>query len=164
MGGVDKGNATGEVLDALRACALPEDCQISVVMGPHAPWQALVRERAAAMPWPTEVLVNIQDIAKLMADCDLAIGAAGTSAWERCCVGLPSLTVVLAANQIAGAAALQAAGCVELLGDAALGFSALQEKLAMLLDPDRLNAMQAACAALTDGLGARRLAEEMTHA
>ncbi|MFH0934731.1 MAG: UDP-2,4-diacetamido-2,4,6-trideoxy-beta-L-altropyranose hydrolase, partial [Pseudomonadota bacterium] len=99
MGGVDKDDVTGKVLDALRVCTLPADCRISVVMGPHAPWLAQVRERAANMPWPTMVLVNISDMARLMADSDLAIGAAGCTSWERCCLGLPSLMMVLADNQ-----------------------------------------------------------------
>jgi spore coat polysaccharide biosynthesis predicted glycosyltransferase SpsG len=34
-----------------------------------------------------------------MAQADLAIGAGGSSAWERCVLGLPSLVVRLAANQ-----------------------------------------------------------------
>ena len=38
-------------------------------------------------------------MAQLMVDNHLAIGAAGTSAWERCAVGLPALNLVLADNQ-----------------------------------------------------------------
>ena len=38
MGGVDKDNATGQVLEALRGCALPAQCHITVVMGTTAPW------------------------------------------------------------------------------------------------------------------------------
>jgi len=34
-----------------------------------------------------------------MADSDLAIGAAGSTSWERCCLGLPTLLIVLAENQ-----------------------------------------------------------------
>ncbi len=34
-----------------------------------------------------------------MAERDLAVGADGTTSWERCCLGLPTLIVVLADNQ-----------------------------------------------------------------
>lgn len=109
MGGVDQANATGKVLDALRACPLPADCRLTVVMGPHAPWLNQIRAKALHMPWMTEVLENVQDMAQLMADSDLAIGAAGSTTWERCCLGLPGVVFVLAENQIENSKALQEA-------------------------------------------------------
>ena len=99
MGGVDKDNATGEVLTALRVCPLPADCQITVVMGTTAPWLSEVEQLARDMPWPTRVLVGVNDMARLMAESDLAIGAAGATSWERCCLGLPTAMFVLAENQ-----------------------------------------------------------------
>lgn len=38
-------------------------------------------------------------IAELMLSADLAVGAAGTTAWERCACGLPSVAVIQAENQ-----------------------------------------------------------------
>lgn len=116
MGGVDKGNATSLLLDSLLDCELPKDCRITVVMGPHAPWLAEVQERAERMPWSTEVRVGVSNMASLMAESDLAIGAAGTTAWERCCIGLPTLTMVLADNQRDGATALEATGSILTIG------------------------------------------------
>lgn len=153
MGGVDLPNATGQVLEALKACALPSDCRISVVMGAQAPWLHQVREQARDMPWPTEVLVNISDMAQRMADSDLAIGAAGGTSWERCCLGLPTLLVVLADNQWPGAKALQAARAARLIGevrDLAIELPAALEQLS----PQReLIAMGSDASALCDGLG-----------
>jgi len=59
MGGVDKDNATGQVLHALAQCTLPVDLQITVVMGPHAPWLEQVRQQAHIMPCPTQVLAGV---------------------------------------------------------------------------------------------------------
>ncbi len=117
MGGVDQANATCQVLEALENSSLPEDCRISVVMGQQALWLQQVRAKAQAMPWSTEVLVNIQDMARRMADSDLAIGAAGSTSWERCCLGVPTLQVVLADNQRLGALALQEKHAAYLIGD-----------------------------------------------
>ena len=89
MGGVDQPNATGKVLQALKTCALPQESRITVVMGLTAPWLQNVRELAAQMPWPTEVVISVGDMARRMADSDLAIGAAGSTSWERCCLHLP---------------------------------------------------------------------------
>lgn len=115
MGGVDMPNATGQVLQALKASPLPIDCHITVVMGSTAPWLAQVRELVEKMPWPTSVLVNINDMAQRMADSDLAIGAAGSTSWERCCLGLPTLMVVLADNQKEVAVHLEKTGSANYL-------------------------------------------------
>lgn len=114
MGGVDKDNATGQILEALKSCALPNDCCIKVVMGKHAPWLPQVSEQATQMPWETEVLVNVGDMEKLMAGSDVAVGAPGSMSWERCCLGLPSIVVVLAENQKHIAKALDFSGAAKL--------------------------------------------------
>ena len=113
-------------------------------------------ELAADMPWPTEVLVNVNDMAQRMADCDLAIGAAGGTAWERCCLGVPTIMVVLADNQWAGARALQAVQAAELLG----GMEAIP-RMPGVLDRLRteggLQRMVQMAADVTDGQGVGRV-------
>lgn len=115
MGGVDKGNATGQVLQALRTCPLPAGCRITVVMGEAAPWLAEVITQAQDMPWSTRVLAGVGDMAQLMADSDFAIGAAGATSWERCCLGLPTAMIILAENQQHAARLLQRANAVQML-------------------------------------------------
>ena len=160
MGGVDQPNATGQVLQALKGCTLPQDCRISVVMGLQAPWLQQVRAQAQGMPWPTEVLVNISDMAQRMADSDLAIGAAGSTSWERCCLGLPTLLVVLAGNQWPGARALEAAQAACLIGE--VRDIAMQLPLAVkaVTQDAQLVQMSVAASAITDGRGV----DEVLHA
>ena len=110
MGGVDQANVTGSVLDALTSCELPADLRIIVVMGASAPWRAQVQAQAAAMKGSTNVLIGVNNMAQLMAESDLCIGAAGSSALERCALGLPTIVLTLAANQYKIAKALQAHG------------------------------------------------------
>lgn len=162
MGGMDQADATSQALDTLRsASALPEDCHITVVMGGSAPWLGRVRALAATMPWPTEVLVNVSDMARLMADCDLCLGAAGGTAWERCCLGLPTIMLVTADNQRPGAQALAEAGAVRLLGDIDTGLPNLPQVMAELTPhAARLRISQAA-ASITDGRGALLLAQRL---
>jgi UDP-2,4-diacetamido-2,4,6-trideoxy-beta-L-altropyranose hydrolase len=161
MGGVDQPNATGKVLEALRACPLPSDCQITVVMGARAPWLEQVRSLAATMPWPTTVRVNISDMAQVMADSDLAIGAAGSTAWERCCLGLPTLLVILAENQKEGALALEQNGAARLLGKPGAILHELKSILSMLVEGQSLAGMIHSACAVTDGWGAARVLEQM---
>lgn len=158
MGGVDKDNATGKVLSALQNCQLPTGMKITIVMGPHAPWLQQVKAQAERVQVPTQVLVDVDNMAQLMADSDLAIGAAGGTSWERCCLGLPTALLVLAPNQYAGAQALLHHGAATILDNA----EELQRffngiHFAALLSSE-LRKMSAACAALTDGNGAIEVA------
>lgn len=161
LGGVDADNATGRSLEALAQADLAADTRITVIMGSQAPWLHEVRKTAAKMPWPTDVRVDVDDMPAVMAQADLAIGAAGTTAWERCCMGLPSINWVLAANQRSGADALTAAGCVESLPETPDLPSDLLSALARVMRPGQLNAMQRACASVSDGLGASRVLDAM---
>lgn len=155
MGGVDRSNATAKMLKALKTCPLPTDCKITVVMGSSAPWVEEVRAIAATMPWPTEVRVDIRDMAQIMANSDLAIGAAGSTSWERCCVGLPSLLVVLADNQESAAYHMSRAGISQTLFlDQTLELQ-LSEFITLAVDqPEWLINMSNKASAVTDGTGA----------
>jgi UDP-2,4-diacetamido-2,4,6-trideoxy-beta-L-altropyranose hydrolase len=161
MGGVDKDNATGQVLSSLQSCNLPGDLRVTVVMGPHAPWLVQVQAQAAQMPRSTEVLVGVGNMAQLMAESDLAIGAAGGTAWERCSLGLPSLVLVLAQNQLSGAMALQKVG-------AAVSMQTHQEitefmELLQSVDvaKEMLNKLSMAASEVTDGDGCHRAVEQL---
>lgn len=160
MGGVDQGNATEQLLHHLQSTRLSPNLRITAVMGPHAPWLDQVREQAAAMPWPTQVLTGVDNMAQLMAANDLAIGAAGGTAWERCTLGLPSVVVVLAANQEKGAAALQQLGAAMVIndiGNVGAVLKSISGKASILED------MSKAAAKLIDGKGVVRILETVFY-
>ncbi|MBB3297575.1 UDP-2,4-diacetamido-2,4,6-trideoxy-beta-L-altropyranose hydrolase [Rhizobium sp. BK077] len=163
MGGVDRNNVTSDILEALKRSPLSPSCQITVVMSSQSQWLRGVRNLARSMPWPARVRVDVTDMALLMADSDLAIGAAGGSAWERCCLGLPSLTVILADNQRQSAHALSSRKAVIALdpnGPESLAES-LPKALSALIG-DGLEAMVERVSAVgIDGLGAVKVASEM---
>lgn len=158
MGGVDHSDATSQVLEALREeSRLPPDCRIMVAMGPHAPWLERVRAIAVQMPWPTEVRVNVPDMAQVMADSDLVIGAVGGTSWERCSLGLPALMVVLAENQRSGAIALEQSGAAELLGSVDGIQQVLRLHPSFLPSAEKLEKMSQASRTITDGQGTIRV-------
>ncbi len=162
MGGVDKDNATGLVLNALSLCDIPRDCQITMVMGGNAPWLKEVQKQAEQMPWETEVRVNVSNMAQLMADSDLAIGAAGATSWERCCLGLPTIMVVLAENQEMAAALLQKANAVKKVDINRPLEPQLKEKLHKLsVNNCLLLSMIKNAAKITDGSGLQRVINEL---
>ena len=158
MGGVDKDNATGQVLQALRTCSLPADCRITVVMGATAPWLEDVKRQAQEMPLPTRVRVGVSDMAQQMADSDLAIGAAGATSWERCCLGLPSIVLIVAENQRLIMDQLN-------MVNAAVAINLKNENFASVLsrliekfkEPKNLLKMTEIAAAVADGMGTDRI-------
>jgi UDP-2,4-diacetamido-2,4,6-trideoxy-beta-L-altropyranose hydrolase len=155
MGGVDSVDATSAVLNALRDAPLPDDLRITVIMGGNAPALKRVRALACNMPRPTQVVVDVDDMAARMAAADLAIGAGGATTWERCALGLPSIIVQIADNQAGIARALATEGAALDPGPLqAPGFAqALQSVLAQATDPARVAAMSEAAAAICDGDG-----------
>jgi UDP-2,4-diacetamido-2,4,6-trideoxy-beta-L-altropyranose hydrolase len=157
MGGVDKDNMTGLILDNLSVETLPLSFKIKIVMGIHSPWINQVRKKSLHLPWPTEVLINIIDMAKLMAESDFAIGAAGTSILERCCLGLPTLTVIQAENQREGAVALKELNACLLIEDVNKIGKYLNKKIADLLNIKKIKHIQQSSANLCDGRGSERL-------
>jgi UDP-2,4-diacetamido-2,4,6-trideoxy-beta-L-altropyranose hydrolase len=159
MGGVDQTNATGQVLNALTHCELPADLRITVVMGPIAPCLAQVQAQAAAMPRPTQVLSGVSNMAQLMAESDFCIGAAGGSAWERCALGLPTIVLILAANQRSGAMALQAHGAACMAADSQQLMTQMSAMFSMDKQTAALRKMSQSAAHLTRGDGVSQLVE-----
>lgn len=154
LGGADRANVTGRVLDALATTALPPDIQLDIIMGAAASHLDEVRQQAARLPFQAMVSVNVSDMAQRMYMADLSIGAAGGTSWERCCLGLPAVLVVLADNQVAGAMALEEAGAAAVIGRA----ESVQVNLPILLQQlEELGAMRrmsdcAAAVTLGDGV------------
>ncbi|MGB0466069.1 MAG: UDP-2,4-diacetamido-2,4,6-trideoxy-beta-L-altropyranose hydrolase [Pontibacterium sp.] len=160
MGGVDKDNVTGQVLFALKDSDLPENCQITVVMGAKAPWFAEVKKQAESMNWPTSVRINISDMAQVMAESDLAVGAAGSTSWERCCLGLPTVMIVLADNQRKAASLLAQAQAATVLMPGPDFATDLKRSIQTINDDSSyLKKMSAHAETVTDGTGCQLLAD-----
>jgi UDP-2,4-diacetamido-2,4,6-trideoxy-beta-L-altropyranose hydrolase len=159
MGGVDLENATEAVLQALNQCGFVDEIEVTVVMGSTAPWLDQVRELTRGLSFSTQLMVNVNNMAELMMDADLAIGAAGSTSWERCCLGLPTLQLVIADNQRPIASALSRVGAAHLVSHAnlntSLGFSINE----LLQDPTKLVRMSNISANVTDGQGAERVVQ-----
>jgi UDP-2,4-diacetamido-2,4,6-trideoxy-beta-L-altropyranose hydrolase len=97
---------------------------------------------------------------RLTLEADLAVGAGGSTSWERCILALPTLTLILAPNQIAAATALEAAGASQNLDVSAQDFDeAFGVEMDRLIGNAGLRAaLSAASATVCDGGGAARVA------
>jgi len=97
FGGMDMSNLTGRVLQALTAVTDPK-LVIDVVIGAAHPAITSIRSLCHSRP-RTYCHVQVENMADLMVAADLALGAGGGSVWERCALGLPTLSLCLADNQ-----------------------------------------------------------------
>ncbi len=153
LGGTDPGNATCRVLGALASL----QAEIHVVMGRGACHLDQVRAAVARLPHG-RLHVDVAHMDALLAGADFAVGAAGTSAWERCCLGVPTLLLVLVDNQRLVASNLEQAGAARIVAESAmLDPARLRAAIEDLKQAGALARMSSAAAAICDGLGADRL-------
>jgi UDP-2,4-diacetamido-2,4,6-trideoxy-beta-L-altropyranose hydrolase len=156
LGSTDVDGLTAKVLDSLVAQGI--EASIDVVLGSAATPSFERTTELAREHSRIAVHCSPPSMAELMARADLAIGAAGTTSWERCCLGLPSVTLVVADNQRTIARNLEQAGAITVMPDWTAVAGAVRELLA---DSLRLQQMSAAAATLVDGHGAQRVAAAM---
>ena len=102
------------------------------------------------------------NIAQLMKKSDLSIGAGGSTTWERCCLGLPSIVSISAENQKKLTEAVAKNGCSINLGWVEeLSFKDYVKAIKSL-DNLSLTRMSQKCMQLVDGKGTHRVVEEMS--
>jgi UDP-2,4-diacetamido-2,4,6-trideoxy-beta-L-altropyranose hydrolase len=156
FGGIDKDNVTSMALNALAQMNLKK-IDIDVVIGRNNPHQLQISEICQKMP-NVRLHCQTDNFAHLMSRADLALCASGTTTWERCALGLPSLVVAVAENQIAIAEAADRAGLLVYLGtvpevNAAKIINAINE---MMSKPGLLKEMSRRGSDMVDGYGADR--------
>lgn len=100
FGGTDPAGGTQVALDALTG--IDAGLHVDVVVGAAHPDREALQAECARRGYACHI--QSARMAALMAEADLAIGAGGVSMWERCAVGLPTVTVAIASNQEEGVA------------------------------------------------------------
>ncbi|MCL9781547.1 UDP-2,4-diacetamido-2,4,6-trideoxy-beta-L-altropyranose hydrolase [Vibrio sp. S4M6] len=161
LGGIDRTNVTGKLLGALSTLALPSYLELDIVMGSAAPYLEDVQELAKQLSCTATVSVNVKDMAERMSRADLAIGAAGSTSWERCCLGLPAILIVIAENQHAAAGALKASGAAIIANSIEEALDALQMLISSPNSAQVLKRMSVGGSSLVSGDGCSKVVELM---
>jgi UDP-2,4-diacetamido-2,4,6-trideoxy-beta-L-altropyranose hydrolase len=159
LGMTDPRNLTAAVLQGIAECGT--GLAVDLVIGSATPHLAALRRLIGALKLDAHVHVDADNIAALMAEADLAVGAAGSSSFERCCLGLPSLIVVAADNQRDIAATLTEAGAAAEVGLDDLAGAVAKGVKRLCADSQARMAMAEAAAKLCDGRGAERVASAL---
>lgn len=156
FGGVDENNYTFQAIEAL--AELNAGLQVDVVIGAQHPFKEMIEYACTKHGYVCHVQTPY--IAKLMADADLAIGAGGSASWERCCLGLPSLLVSLADNQIAIAKELSSIGGCTYIGNRD-EVSLKKWLIQFIANQELTKKISENAFSIVDGLGVHRVIKEM---
>jgi UDP-2,4-diacetamido-2,4,6-trideoxy-beta-L-altropyranose hydrolase len=116
LGGTDPDNVTRKVVSALQRVPAA-DLQVHVVVGGTNPHRDDI-ERLCAADARFSYECQARDMAALMAESDLAVGAGGATTWERCYLGLPAIVVATGENQVRTNEDIAALGVCRYLGRA----------------------------------------------
>ncbi len=155
MGGVDIDNVTEDILDELKVCHLPNDTNISILLGSLSPHLESIKSKVISLPYKTEIQVDVENMAENMANADIAIGASGATTWERCCLGLPTIQIVIAENQNNISKYLAKNNAIKLLQD--------RKELGGIINDvnDWMKNVSDIAQQISDGLGSLRVVSEV---
>ncbi len=113
MGGIDYPNVTIKILEKL-AEIKNNDLHITVLLGKRSPHYKKIKDFCFNKSAFTHILFS-NEMADLMSSQHIAIGAPGSTTWERACIGLPSILIPIAENQKVIAKNISKTGAVCLL-------------------------------------------------
>jgi UDP-2,4-diacetamido-2,4,6-trideoxy-beta-L-altropyranose hydrolase len=138
FGGSDPDNITRLAIEALSNPELLH-LHVDVVIGAQNPNREDVEKLIQERPGIT-LHIQASNMAQLMSKADLAIGAGGSTTWERLYLGLPSIVIPIAKNQMPSTKDLCDLGVIKSLDkNEEISANCLKEKLTLLLaNPDKL--------------------------
>ena len=114
FGGTDPTNQTAITINALKEVHR-SDLVTDVVVGGTNANRFEIQELCKSLP-NTIYHCNVSNMAELISNADLGVGAGGSAMWERCFLGLPTITVVCADNQIRTTQDVAEIGAIDFIG------------------------------------------------
>lgn len=160
FGGSDPLDLTGATLKALSIPGL-NHLHVDLVVGANY-LHSDALNRLAAIRGRTMIHGPRLHLADLMAVADIAVGAGGVTNWERMCIGLPSLVITLADNQIPVSEILDRLGVIRLLGKSEeVTVGAISEALFDEMRSHKIGKHRNLAMKLCDGLGVERVVNAM---
>lgn len=159
MGGVDVGNYCLLAVQACRDAGFDGPLEV-VAAGDHEHLQQL--RSLAVDDARVTVSVDLPDLSAFFARHDLQIGASGGATWERCCIGAPSIAIVVAENQRMVVDPLRRSGVLHGIESVPPSRREIADSVrALIRDGKTRRALSQRAMALVDGLGAQRVAKHL---
>lgn len=109
---------------------------------------------------------NVQDMAGLMSRCDLAVSAGGTTLYELCAVGVPTISFAMADNQLSAVQTFSVSDIIPYAGDVRMGIDKVLDTICDFLDHKQMPYTKRLefsdrMRSFVDGYGAARITEAL---
>lgn len=164
MGGSDPTNETEKILKYILPIINEHRIIVDVVVGGLNRRRDRIKDICSENKY-LNYHCQIDNIAEIMFNADFCIGAGGATTWERCALGLPTATIIIAENQREITKDVSSYGACICLGD--LGNITNERVQQVLLDVqaniNKLNEMGDLCRTLVDGRGTSRVIKEIQN-
>lgn len=166
-GGTDKYNVAGKLLEKLRMENWFAETDYYVIIGKFN-----VNKENLARRWKdcgnVYLLYDVNDISLYMKECDLAITAGGVTVYELMACGIPSVSYIIADNQLNAAKTLSRQNLIACAGDVRSDLSAavdnvVREIVYLRNDVSLRNEISRRMQDTVDGLGSQRLAQIISN-
>ncbi|MFT5211951.1 MAG: UDP-2,4-diacetamido-2,4,6-trideoxy-beta-L-altropyranose hydrolase [Flavobacterium sp.] len=161
FGGGDPSDYIGKTLGALLNVDIPHHVTISIIYGGLATMTSGHQYLISCMPVKVKIYGAVTNMAEILSSCDLVIGAAGGSAWERCCLGVPSLVFPVALNQVNIAKSLSTFGVSTVLGARDLANGKFESTFSNMFQKENLRIMSCKASSICDGTGVVKIIREL---
>jgi UDP-2,4-diacetamido-2,4,6-trideoxy-beta-L-altropyranose hydrolase len=159
FGGVDEFNFTGKLVEYLSGIKF-KDIQFEVAVTDSFIFleDLLTRSNQKNI----KIHRNIDSLASLMRKCDIAIGAGGTTTWERLSLALPSIVITIADNQLESAKLLSKMELINWIGHhSSLKNHWLSDVGELLISNKRNSKMSKESFSIVSGLGSKEVAKRI---
>lgn len=164
FGGCDLSNETSKAIEAV-ALNRRAEIMADVVIGANNPNREAIEAAAVRLPF-VKCHFNVRNMAKLMVEADMCIGAAGGTTWERCCLGLPAMVVTVADNQVAATRCMHEKDVLYFIGEhSRVSVKNIAEAIDLFCGkPDLVRRYSANSMSLLDGMGVQKCVDIMLNA
>lgn len=138
---------------------------LHIIVGKYNEEREVLLELAKELPF-LQLHENVTNMAALMSRCDLAISASGTTLYELCAVGVPTISFTMADNQLTAAHAFAKAGAIPCAGDVRTEKDQVIDNILSFMTEmsqsiDKRKSAHDAMSRLVDGKGAMRIAKAL---
>ncbi|WP_332697658.1 UDP-2,4-diacetamido-2,4,6-trideoxy-beta-L-altropyranose hydrolase [Halalkalibacter lacteus] len=165
LGGTDPTNETAKAIKAIELLIQDNgSLTVDVVIGGTNLQKEQIKELCSSIP-NVNYLLQVNNVASLMHKADIAIGAGGSTTWERCCLGLPSVVITVAENQRSLTKKVEELGGLIYLGEHTdVSAYDIYETLCRLFkEPETIRGMSERAMQLVDGKGIYRVMNMILH-
>jgi len=159
FGGSVINNLTQIAIEAV--IGLMPELILNIVLSSKNPLYQSIKDRYTNFA-NVNIYSDLPDLSEIILQSDIGIGAGGTTSLERCFLGMPSIVVSIAENQVEISKALDQIGIIKYLGHFNnVSGKDIQKSLLEILESKNFRCWSTKCFNFMDTSGGDRIVEEL---